>query len=36
MKRREFIALTGTSAAWPAAAQAQQQPTPGVLSSQGE
>jgi putative ABC transport system substrate-binding protein len=33
MQRREFIALTGLSAAWPAAAQAQQRPTLGVLSS---
>lgn len=33
MKRREFIALIGLSAAWPAVVQAQQQPTLGVLSS---
>ncbi len=33
MKRREFIALIGTSAAWPAAAQAQQPPTLGSLTS---
>jgi putative tryptophan/tyrosine transport system substrate-binding protein len=33
MKRREFIALIGMSAAWPAAAQAQRQPTLGLLSS---
>jgi hypothetical protein len=33
MKRREFIALIGVSAAWPAVAQAQQQPTLGLLSS---
>ena len=32
MKRREFIALIGVSAAWPAVAQAQQ-PTLGLLSS---
>ncbi len=33
MKRREFIAPIGMSAAWPAVAQAQQQPTLGLLSS---
>ena len=33
MKRREFIALIGVSAAWPAVAQAQRQPTLGLLSS---
>ena len=33
MKRREFIALIGMSAAWPAVAQAQRQPTLGLLSS---
>ena len=33
MKRREFIALIGVSAAWPAVAPAQQQPTLGLLSS---
>ena len=33
MKRREFIALIGLSAAWPAVLRAQQQPTLGVLSS---
>jgi putative ABC transport system substrate-binding protein len=33
MKRREFIALIGMSAAWPAAAQVQQRPTLGLLSS---
>jgi ABC-type uncharacterized transport system substrate-binding protein len=33
MKRREFIALIGMSAAWPAAAQAQQPPRLGLLSS---
>jgi putative tryptophan/tyrosine transport system substrate-binding protein len=33
MKRREFIALIGLSAAWPAVVQAQQQPTLGLLSS---
>jgi putative ABC transport system substrate-binding protein len=33
MKRREFIALIGMSATWPAVAQAQQQPTLGLLSS---
>jgi putative ABC transport system substrate-binding protein len=33
MRRREFIALISVSAAWPAAARAQQQPTLGVLSS---
>jgi putative ABC transport system substrate-binding protein len=35
MRRREFIALIGASAAWPAAAQAQRQPTLGLLSSSG-
>jgi putative ABC transport system substrate-binding protein len=33
MKRREFIVLIGASAAWPAVAQAQRQPTLGLLSS---
>jgi putative ABC transport system substrate-binding protein len=33
MKRREFIALIGVSAAWPAVAHAQRQPTLGLLSS---
>jgi putative ABC transport system substrate-binding protein len=33
MKRREFIALVGLSAAWPNVLRAQQQPTLGVLSS---
>jgi putative ABC transport system substrate-binding protein len=33
MKRREFIALIGVSATWPALAQAQRQPTLGLLSS---
>jgi len=33
MKRREFIALIGLSAAWPAVLQAQQRPTLGLLSS---
>jgi putative ABC transport system substrate-binding protein len=33
MKRREFIALIGASAAWPAVTRAQQQPTLGLLSS---
>ena len=33
MKRREFIALIGASAAWAAAAHAQQPPTLGLLSS---
>jgi ABC-type uncharacterized transport system substrate-binding protein len=33
MKRREFIALIGLSAAWPAKVQAQRQPTLGLLSS---
>jgi putative tryptophan/tyrosine transport system substrate-binding protein len=33
MKRREFIALVGMSAAWPAVATAQQQPILGLLSS---
>src|SRR5450631_3098141 len=33
MKRREFIALIGVSAAWPALAQTQRQPTLGLLSS---
>jgi putative ABC transport system substrate-binding protein len=33
MKRRDFIALIGLSAAWPALAQAQRQPTLGLLSS---
>jgi putative ABC transport system substrate-binding protein len=33
MKRREFIVLIGLSAAWSAAAQAQQRPTLGLLSS---
>ena len=33
MKRREFIALIGVSAAWPAVAQAQRQPRLGLLSS---
>jgi len=33
MKRREFIALIGLSAAWPAAGRAQQRPTLGLLSS---
>jgi putative tryptophan/tyrosine transport system substrate-binding protein len=33
MKRREFIALIGVSVAWPAVAQAERQPTLGLLSS---
>jgi putative ABC transport system substrate-binding protein len=33
MKRREFIALIGLSAAWPAILRAQQRPTLGLLSS---
>ena len=33
MKRRDFIALIGMSAAWPAFAQSQQRPTLGLLSS---
>jgi putative tryptophan/tyrosine transport system substrate-binding protein len=33
MRRREFIALIGLSAAWPAVLRAQQQPTLGLLSS---
>ena len=33
MKRREFIALISLSAAWSAAAQAQQRPVLGLLSS---
>jgi putative tryptophan/tyrosine transport system substrate-binding protein len=33
MKRREFIALIGASAAWTVAAHAQRQPTLGLLSS---
>src|SRR5215510_6291768 len=33
MKRREFIAFIGLSAAWPAVLRAQQQPTLGLLSS---
>ena len=33
MKRREFLALIGLSAAWPAVARAQQQPILGLLSS---
>ena len=33
MKRREFIALVGMSAAWPAVGTAQQPPTLGLLSS---
>jgi putative ABC transport system substrate-binding protein len=33
MKRREFIALIGASAAWPIVARAQQRPTLGLLSS---
>jgi hypothetical protein len=33
MKRREFIALIGLSAAWTGVAQAQQRPTLGLLSS---
>jgi putative ABC transport system substrate-binding protein len=33
MKRREFIALIGLSAAWPAVTRAQQRPTLGLLSS---
>ena len=33
MKRRDFIALIGLSAAWPAVAGAEQQPTLGLLSS---
>src|ERR1700754_4860193 len=33
MKRREFIALIGLSAAWPALVEAQQRPTLGLLSS---
>src|SRR6202140_5282784 len=33
MKRREFIVLIGASAAWPSLAQAQRQPTLGLLSS---
>jgi putative tryptophan/tyrosine transport system substrate-binding protein len=33
MKRREFIALIGASAAWPTMAQAQRPPTLGLLSS---
>ncbi len=33
MKRRDFLALIGVSAAWPAVLRAEQQPTLGVLSS---
>lgn len=33
MKRREFFALVGLSAAWPGVLRAQQQPTLGLLSS---
>jgi ABC-type uncharacterized transport system, periplasmic component len=33
MKRREFIALIGLTAAWPAVAQPEQRPTLGLLSS---
>src|SRR5438874_13202681 len=33
MQRREFMALIGVSAAWPAVARAQQQPALGLLSS---
>ncbi len=33
MKRREFLALIGASAAWPAVVRADQQPTLGLLSS---
>src|SRR5260370_40907460 len=33
MKRRDFIAMIGLSAAWPAVARAEQQPTLGLLSS---
>jgi putative tryptophan/tyrosine transport system substrate-binding protein len=33
VKRREFITLIGVSAAWPAVAQAQRQPTLGLLGS---
>ena len=33
MKRRDFIALIGISAVWPAVAKAEQQPTLGLLSS---
>src|SRR5581483_4988352 len=33
MKRRQFMALLGLSAAWPALAQAQRQPVVGLLSS---
>lgn len=33
MKRREFIALVGLLAAWPAVGRAQQRPTLGLLSS---
>ena len=33
MRRREFLALISVSAAWPAVARAEQQPTLGLLSS---
>ena len=33
MRRRDFIALIGLSAAWPTVPRAEQQPTLGLLSS---